>query len=400
MVRRRRSRRHRRNRTARRVLLIVFCVGLALGVYLEIPSDAAPQWFSSIHLHRLSSSLPRSSRAAEPDRLAVTVNQNLLSRLQQESLPQPEIRPIYPYSVVPGGVKDAQELRLAAARDPVVAAHYAGFDYAHARAFRLMMARRAYVSYRIRNRVYWTRRRVTLNKGETVITDGKTIARARCANQVKEVAPPPEATSGNEPPAALFDEPKHPASGTAMAGPPVGFESALLNRPPVPGLGPAPPLGMVDPFGGGSWTPITPACRCPVFAESKRTRTEAAARRREAERKRAILAAMAAGPAAKSGARDLADGGYRDWPRCTGRRARIRAKLAATCRVKLTLFTLSHPLTSSLDAALAHAGCWPGKQVPPLRRRVRSGFGRNDNLFSFCSDDRFFFRCDNPFSSL
>ena len=258
VVRRRRSRRHRRNRTARRVLLIVFCVGLALGVYLEIPSDAAPQWFSSIHLHRLSSSLPRSSRPVEQERLAVTVNQNLLSQLQQEALPQPEIRPIYPYSVVPGGVKDAQELRLAAARDPVVAAHYAGFDYAHARVFRLVMARRAYVSYRIRNRVYWTRRRVTLNKGETVITDGKTIARARCANQVKEVAPPPEATSGNEPPAALFDEPKHPASGTAMAGPPVGFESALLNRPPVPGLGPAPPLGMVDPFGGGSWTPITP----------------------------------------------------------------------------------------------------------------------------------------------
>ena len=283
MVRRRRSRRHRRNRTARRVLLIVFCVGLALGVYLEIPSDAAPQWFSSIHLHRLSSSLPRSSRPVEQERLAVTVNQNLLSQLQQEALPQPEIRPIYPYSVVPGGVKDAQELRLAAARDPVVAAHYAGFDYAHARAFRLVMARRAYVSYRIRNRVYWTRRRVTLNKGETVITDGKTIARARCANQVKEVAPPPEATSGNEPPAALFDEPQHPASGTAMAGPPVGFESALLTESPAgAGIG----AGSAAGDGGSIWRWIVDADHSASAAQCLRNRKEQERKQRHADGRR------------------------------------------------------------------------------------------------------------------
>jgi hypothetical protein len=241
------------------VLLIVFCVGLALGAYLEIPADGVPfPSFSTFNLHQLSPALSRPSRSAEPDRLAFDAGRNLLSQLQQESLPQAEARPIYPYSVVPGGVKDAAELRLAAAHDPVVAAHYAGFDYAHARVLRLVMARTAYVSYRIRNRVYWTRRRVKLNKGETLITDGKTIARARCANQVKDVPPPPEATQGNEPPAPMFEEPIHPATGTAMAGPPVGFESALLNRPPVPGFGPAPPLGLVDPFGGGSWVPLSP----------------------------------------------------------------------------------------------------------------------------------------------
>jgi hypothetical protein len=32
----------------------------------------------------------------------------------------------------------------------------------------------------------------------------------------------------------------------------------LLNRPGSPGLGPALPLSMVDPFGSGTWVPITP----------------------------------------------------------------------------------------------------------------------------------------------
>lgn len=165
-------------------------------------------------------------------------------------------RPVYPYSVVPGGVRDARELKWAAQHDPVVASHYAGFDYDHARVVRLVLARTAYVSYRIGNKVYWTRHRVTLKKGETVITDGRMTARSRCANRVEEV--PQQATSESEPPVAKFEEPIHPAAGTAVASPPVPFESTLLTRPNVPGVGPALPLSLVDPFGGGTWTPISP----------------------------------------------------------------------------------------------------------------------------------------------
>ena len=36
-------------------------------------------------------------------------------------------RPVYPYSVIPGGVESAQELKNAVLRDSVVAGHYAGF---------------------------------------------------------------------------------------------------------------------------------------------------------------------------------------------------------------------------------------------------------------------------------
>ena len=222
--------------------MAVFCAGLAIGC-------------ASVALQHLSPSLFRASQSVGPDRQAVEASRNILLLTQQESLRQIENRPVYPYSVVPGGVRDASELKWAAEHDPVVRSHYAGFDYDHARVVRLVLARTAYVSYRIGNKVYWTRHRVTLKKGETVITDGKVTARSRCANRVEEV--PQQATSSSEPPAAKFEEPVHPA-GTAVANPPLPFESALLNRPGLPGLGPAPPLSLVDPFGSGTWVPIAP----------------------------------------------------------------------------------------------------------------------------------------------
>jgi hypothetical protein len=186
----------------------------------------------------------------------VEASRNILLRTEQESLRQMERRPVYPYSVVPGGVRDARELKWAAEHDPVVRAHYAGFSYDHARVVHLDRTRLFYVSYRIGNRVYWTRHQVTLKKGEILVTDGKIAARSRCGNRVEEV--PQQATSSSEPPAAKFDEPVHPATGTAVANPPLPFESALLHRPGLPGLGPAPPLSLYDPFGSGTWVPLSP----------------------------------------------------------------------------------------------------------------------------------------------
>lgn len=245
VIRRRRTSRHRRNRKLRRVLLAVFCLGLAIG-------------FAGVALPYLGPSLFRASRAVRPDPQADEASRNLLLQVEQESLGQMqrEARPVYPYSVVPGGVKDVRELKWAAEHDRVVAAHYAGFDFNHARMMRLPLARLAFVSYRIGNKVFWTRRRVTLKQGEWLITDGKMTARSRCGNQVAEA--PQQQTSTQEPPETKFDEPVHPATGTASANPPAPFQSALLNRPALPGLGPAPPLSMYDPFTGGSWVPLAP----------------------------------------------------------------------------------------------------------------------------------------------
>jgi len=210
---------------------------------------------SAVALRYLSPSLFRSSRSstqqAEINRARALEAQ---MEVQQEVLRSMEARPVYPYSVVPGGVRDAQELKWAVEHDPVVAAHYAGFDYEHARLVRLVLARTVYVSYRIGNKIYWSRHRITLKKGETVLTDGSIIARTRCANRVEVV--PQQATSSSEPPAVRFDQPAMPSLGTATSSLPVPFQSSLLSNPP--GMGPTLPLSTFSPFGTGIWVPISP----------------------------------------------------------------------------------------------------------------------------------------------
>lgn len=244
VVRRRRTRRHRRNRMLRRTALVA-----VLGVFSLALASVALRYLSpSLLTHK---TIPTDIRQQNADTAA-----KILALTEQEASRHVEDRPVYPYSVVPGGVKDVHELKWAAEHDPVVAAHYAGFDYDHARVVRLILARTAYVSYRIGNHVYWTRRRISLKKGETVITDGKITARTRCANRVEEA--PQQATQSSEPPAQKFEEPVHPSVGTAVENPPVPFQSALLSRSGMPSFGPAPPLQLYDPFTPGTWIPISP----------------------------------------------------------------------------------------------------------------------------------------------
>lgn len=239
--RRRRTRRHRQNRIVRRILTIValtVCVGALSAFALRF---FVPSLFQSrLSAPPLDSVEPGNARSA-------TMNQ-VLSDAQA--------RPVYPYSVVPGGVEDVKELKWAAEHDPVVAAHYAGFDYDHAQVVRVTLARTVYLSYRIGNHIYWTRRRIALHKGEKLITDGKITARTRCANQVKET--PQQQAAPVEPAPQKFDEPVRAGTGTAMQTPPVAFESALLNRPEAPGLGAAQPLSLYDPFVGGGFISIAP----------------------------------------------------------------------------------------------------------------------------------------------
>jgi hypothetical protein len=212
---------------------------------------------SGVALRHFSPSLFRSAQSAIPGRQEAEANRTRLLLANQEQLFRPHTaRPVYPYSVVAGGIENARELKWIAEHDPVVAAHYAGFDYDRAREVQLVLARSVYVSYRIGNRVYWTRRRVKLHKGEKLITDGKMTARARCANRVEEL--PQKVMSSSEPPVAKFEEPVGPSQGTAVQSPPVPFESALLTRPGAPGAEPTAPLTLYNPISGGGWTPLFP----------------------------------------------------------------------------------------------------------------------------------------------
>jgi PEP-CTERM motif len=243
IVRKRRSRRHRRNRLVRRwlaaVLLAVFTVGC---------SALALMYFSP-SLFQAERPIPTTSRLSELNTRAATVNQ-ILSQAQPS-------RPVYPYSVVPGGVEDVNELRWVAEHDPIVGAHYAGFNYARAQVVRLTLARTVYLSYRIGNHIYWTSRRIKLKKGEKLITDGRITARTRCANRVEQ-APQQQEANATEPTPEKFDEPLGIGEGTAMQAPPTSFQSALLNRPQIPGLEPSDPLTAYSPFNGGNLIPISP----------------------------------------------------------------------------------------------------------------------------------------------
>jgi hypothetical protein len=93
-------------------------------------------------------------------------------------------RPVYPYSVVPGGVRNTSELQSAVMRDPVVAKHYEGFDLGSATLIHLPAEKLAYVSYRVGNRVYWSNRQVRLARDEQVLTDGSHLIRVRCGNRI------------------------------------------------------------------------------------------------------------------------------------------------------------------------------------------------------------------------
>lgn len=112
-------------------------------------------------------------------------------------------RPVYPYSIIPGGVVSAAELRSAVAHDPVVAAHYAAFDLANARVVQVKEARSVYISYRRGDDVFWTSKKLRLAAGETLITDGEHISRTRCGNQISDEPRMPVSLAGDPEPQML-----------------------------------------------------------------------------------------------------------------------------------------------------------------------------------------------------
>ena len=130
---------------------------------------------------------------------------------------------VYPYSVVPGGVKTPDDLRYASLRDPVVRRHFSHFDFQHAQLIRVAETREVFLSYRIRDTVFWTRKTVRLHRGELLLTDGKITARARCGNQISDTAKPE--VSDEEPDADVVDQP----AIAALSGPPVSSPSHARN---------------------------------------------------------------------------------------------------------------------------------------------------------------------------
>jgi hypothetical protein len=165
---------------------------------------------------------------------------------------------VYPYSVVPGGVRDPESLREVAAHDRAVSRHYAHFDYSKAHLVRVSEPRAAYVSYRIRDTIFWTRKKILLHAGETLLTDGQITIRAKCGNQLSETARPE--VSEEEPDEDVMDQPV----ALDALGPSLPLRPALR----LPDLPAGPPISPPV-FGGGFTFPIVsiggevsaPGCR-------------------------------------------------------------------------------------------------------------------------------------------
>jgi hypothetical protein len=119
-------------------------------------------------------------------------------------------RPVYPYSVVRGGVFSAGEVKQAVEKDPVVARHYAGIQTDKLGLQKLTQDRAAYVSYRIGDKVYWTAKPVKLSAGEYVLSDGANVIRARCGNRLSESQEEPVSVTEEPVVEAVLDSPMEP----------------------------------------------------------------------------------------------------------------------------------------------------------------------------------------------
>lgn len=135
--------------------------------------------------------------------------------------------PYFRYSVIPGGAHSPEDLRRALHNDDVVRTHYADFHTDSARVVVLDRDRLAFVSYRVGDQVFWTRKPVHLRKGETLLSDGTHLARTRCGNRISDDAPKPNAAA--EPEESMLSA---PAVIATTAPPPTA--SALDVAPEMP----------------------------------------------------------------------------------------------------------------------------------------------------------------------
>jgi hypothetical protein len=169
-------------------------------------------------------------------------------------------RKVYPYSVIPGGVQSREELASNVISDGVVMSHYVDFDVSNARIVKVPETRFMYVSYRLKNKIYWTSKKIRIPQGETLITDGTCDARTRCGNRVS--ATPMTPTSDEEPDIETFDVPQLARLDLPQLEPVVEPGLPPLAMVDVPGLPPTvgvnvpPPLPWVPRPPGGGYPPI------------------------------------------------------------------------------------------------------------------------------------------------
>jgi len=238
--RKRRSSRSRYRQRIRRVLTAL--------VLLAVLASAALWLSSSLTAWLAYSSVNQAQSAWQQEDLSH--NLALLAAISTAPPLLSGPRIVYPYSVIPGGVRSPEDLRELTEHDRIVSDHFAGFDFANARIIELAEPKLVYLSYRMKGYVFWTSQKVGLRKGEKLITDGKITARTRCGNRVSESAQ--EAISPEQPPVEKFEEPMLMGGSATQVPPPV-----MAFNPGIPGLAAANPPTF-SPIPGGGFPPLYP----------------------------------------------------------------------------------------------------------------------------------------------
>ena len=174
------------------------------------------------------------SRFAQPEFAAVPE----ATFAVRSAVERPLSRLVYPYSVIRGGAYSVAELEAALGKDLVTSAHYAGFHRDGLHMTNAPGPLLMYTSYRMGGSVYWTSHTVRVAAGEPLITDGTSLARARCGNQLSDS--PREPVARMEPMEREMETPEPldrneaPAADTRAPG------RLLALRPPV-----APPVSAL-----------------------------------------------------------------------------------------------------------------------------------------------------------
>jgi hypothetical protein len=186
-------------------------------------------------------------------------------------------RTVYPFSVVPGGVYSPEEFAEALAADPAVGAHYGDVTPAALHVENVDAPREAYMSYRVGEQIYWTKRKLPLHDGERVLSDGSVTIRARCGNRLSDE--PMQPTSDAEPPVKAFEnEPAAPVAGAPVpalpdgSGPRLSVGAVPPLEPPLEAFsvsgpsGSVPFIGGLGAFGGGTDT-LSPTSEIPSWVD-------------------------------------------------------------------------------------------------------------------------------------
>lgn len=113
------------------------------------------------------------------------------AHLLTASSKQHPAHPVFPFSLVSGGVYSPAELQRAMGTSDSLRAHYKNFDFKHVRLMRIKNNTPAFVSYRKDGKIFWTKRKLTVHAGELILADGHYLVRARCANQISFVPQTP-----------------------------------------------------------------------------------------------------------------------------------------------------------------------------------------------------------------